>query len=292
MISNLTSDVSLPVRLYRPLFRIEIDKITADFQGDFAYLMDSDVKVRTIALINAVDMMTLLQACHPSAITNSAEAFFGPTLSMYKPFGYSSYKSVHDYPNRMEYFAYDLPLSYSLSSLGGEGLLSRTYTTFYNYNVNAGKGVLNISGPQALVDDATHVYDTANGEGVLVDPTDPSNGELTVNKVLYAVPSAISEDYGDVFCDYSSQDSMTKLVIEVLIDGRTYFYPIPMKYPQPNTSYHISNITLKGLGSEYSNFFEKQYRVTNSSPVVVQWTTTTVSNTDVGYTTEIGEAIY
>ena len=61
---------------------------------------------------------------------------------------------------------------------------------------------------------------------------------------------------------------------------------------QPNALYTISNITLKGPGSEYSNFFERQFYGNISAPTVLDWTDCTISNINVGYTDDTGTAIY
>lgn len=289
LLSSLSRDTELPVKLYRPMFRVEIGTITADFTGDYAYLMDGEVSVRTIALTNLTDMMTVVQGSSPSVIKNDTEALFGTTSSISKPFGYTTSRQVYRTPNRKEYYAYDLPASYSNASRGGTGKMALQYATFYNYNAGLGKGALSLDGPASLVEASTQVYDTDEGEGALLGGG--GNGVLTVDKVLYGLPTALQPSFKDILCDFSVQDRMPKLVLEVLIGGRPYFYPIPMKYPQPNTTYRISNITLRGLGSEYSNFFEKQY-FTSSSPVLVQWATTSVADVSAGYKTELGEAIY
>ena len=57
-------------------------------------------------------------------------------------------------------------------------------------------------------------------------------------------------------CSWNGQDRTHKMVIAVSIDGEMYFYPIRLDCLQPNTTYKIRNISLRGKPTLYSNFYE------------------------------------
>ena len=91
---------------------------------------------------------------------------------------------------------------------------------------------------------------------------------------------------------FTGQDDTIKLVIEVEIDGKTYFYPYRALYIQPNSRYLVRNITLKGIGSDYSNFYIKKYGA-DVAPVSIQgWDELEVDNIDMGYSDYDGNNIY
>ena len=70
-------------------------------------------------------------------------------------------------------------------------------------------------------------------------------------------------------------------MIELSIDGMSWFYPIPLIHPQPNTVYRIDNITIKDFGSEYSNFYIQKYMV-DYSISVARWNEVGIDNMSVG----------
>ena len=94
-----------------------------------------------------------------------------------------------------------------------------------------------------------------------------------------------------MLCDYYSQNTNPKLVIELSVDGTSYFYPMLMSCTQPNTVYKLDKITIKSQGSPYSNFFVKYYSM-DASLSVQDWDEVTISNIDTGYTDDTGTAIY
>ena len=90
---------------------------------------------------------------------------------------------------------------------------------------------------------------------------------------------------------YGNQNAFPKLVVELSVDGVSYFYPIQMYYPQPNTVYSIEQITLKSAGSNYSNFYEKMMEM-DMSISVSSWTDVDIANINAGYTDEHHTGIY
>ena len=63
-------------------------------------------------------------------------------------------------------------------------------------------------------------------------------------------------------------------------------------YVQPNSIYKVHNITLKGLGSEYSNFYLKKYSASLSAIEINGWNELEVDNIDMGYKDYGGTEIY
>ena len=175
--------------------------------------------------------------------------------------------------------------------LGGEGVLAAEFTPLYNYNKRKAKHVLNITAPASIRDMC--YYSVPSGSGTLA-PT--GTHVYSLNRSLYGVPRYCSDGssyYSATgFEDYDYQRDYMKLVIEVEVNSVSYFYPIILRFMQPNALYTISNITLKGPGSEYSNFFERQFYGNISAPTLLDWTDCTISNINVGYTDDTGTAIY
>ena len=91
---------------------------------------------------------------------------------------------------------------------------------------------------------------------------------------------------------FNGQDDTTKLVIEVEIDGKTYFYPYRAMNLQPNSIYKVRNISLRGIGSDYSNFYVKKYSGEISPVTITGWDELEVSNIDMGYKDYPGTEIY
>ena len=94
-----------------------------------------------------------------------------------------------------------------------------------------------------------------------------------------------------LLCIYDNQNSYPKLVVELSVDGVSYYYTIQMYYPQPNTVYSIDQITIKSAGSDYSNFYEK--KIALEMDITVQdWTEVTFNNINAGFTDETQTGIY
>ena len=64
-----------------------------------------------------------------------------------------------------------------------------------------------------------------------------------------------------------------------------------MYCPMHNVAYEISRITLKSLGSAYSNFYEIKVGA-EVEMSVADWDETEINNITVGYTDDTGTAIY
>ena len=80
-------------------------------------------------------------------------------------------------------------------------------------------------------------------------------GQASVNMVFYSLPTYFAVSTTQP-CSWEGQDRTHKLVIAVSIDGELFFYPIRLDFLQPNMTYRIRNISLRGEPSLYSNFYE------------------------------------
>jgi hypothetical protein len=113
---------------------------------------------------------------------------------------------------------------------------------------------------------------------------------MNVDKCFYGfMGRGVFNEYS-IVSEYKSQNIYPKLVIELSIDGKSWFYPIPLIHPQPNTVYKIDNITIKDYGSEYSNFFPIKY-VVDYTIKVAEWSEITIENMNVGADPVTGEPV-
>ena len=266
------------VDLKRYLFRLDIQKITADFDDDD--LMTKAVRVKKVAIINAIQLFKV----HNGSSDTELMGYFH-SISGDVPFGgiTQGYTGINQFGTPGENSEIDF------ASAGGTGLMNDSFPYYLNYNYQKGEGVLNLTTPSSI--QGAIQYTTASGVGVLCPSANPV---YNCNLSLYAPPKyeGSSVSYYTVFGDYYGQNRMMKVVLEVEIDGDTYYYPIMLRAMQPNTRYIIKNITLRGKGSVYSNFFPRIYEGGIEGVSVLDWTDTTINNIDVGYTDDQGTSIY
>ena len=174
---------------------------------------------------------------------------------------------------------------------GGPGILDQNYPRAVNNNYKKAIGVLNIDATGKYLAATCQSYNIASGQGRLATAGVTTAQSMTVNKSLYGfIGRGCFSDYSPV-CTYDNQVSYPKLVIELVIDGQSKFYPICITYPQPNTVYQVSTITIVGEGSDYSNFIEQKYAATYSVSVA-DWDELEVDNIDVGFIDYDGTQIY
>lgn len=270
-------DNTYTVNMYRYMYKIDVKDITVDFDDES--WMNKDVFVKSISLTNTSNIYTFL-SCWPLSLS-SLEKYIGTedffftknSSSSRTPFGgitgnITTYWTISDYP-------------YSTNTLSNAtGKLAGQFPYYLNSNYQKDKGVLNIT---ATGDLKEATYQEYPGEaGRVCSSTSTVSHTLNVNKTFYGL--SISNIYvpdGDIMCSYYKQDGSTKLVIELSVDGETYFYPIQVYRPQPNTHYVIDKITLKSPGSEYSNFYLIQYKA-NFSVQTADWHSITIPNIDCG----------
>ncbi len=266
----------IDVVLYRYLTRINILNITADFNDPD--IMDKTVKLERITIINYPNALRVL--------TESAKEVWGNSQSIWDN-GYLKF-SDPAFGNllRLETSCNDISItdysgSFNLGQFGGTGSLAQDHNYLLNYNKGSEKGMLEISatGDQK----ASSVQTFGTSEGILCSPAIPSyNHSLEINRTLYTVP-LYRNSYSNLWCDKRSQDDTQKLVLEVSIDGEMYYYIISLRELEAGRIYNVRNITLKGYGSEYSNFYEKKYEVVSKGFEIEGWSTPIeIDNIEVG----------
>lgn len=151
--------------------------------------------------------------------------------------------------------------------------------------------MLNVDAPGYMCDATTHYFTGETGR--VCSSTNPSQSHiLNVNREFYIYPIG-RNSYGTYMCtNFEGQDDTIKMVIVVEINGTTYYYPYRTMYVQPNSRYLVHNITLKGLGSTYSNFYLKKYSATMAPMSVGEWQELEVDNINLGYKDYGGTEIY
>ena len=270
----------IDVVLYRYLTRINILNITADFNDPD--IMDKTVKLERITIINYPNALRVL--------TESAKEVWGNSQSIWDN-GYLKF-SDPAFGNllRLETSCNDISIndysgSFNQAQFGGTGALAQDHSYLLNYNKGSEKGMLEISATGDQKASSVHTFETS--EGILCSPAIPSSGHsLEINRTLYTVP-LYRNSYSNLWCDKRSQDDTQKLVLEVSIDEKMYYYIISLRELEAGRIYNVRNITLKGYGSEYPNFYEKKYEVVSKGFEIEGWPMPIeIDNIEVGITAD------
>ncbi len=268
------------VVLYRYLTRIDILNITADF--DDPDIMNKTVKLEKVAIVNYPNALKVL--------SESAREVWGSSQSIWGV-GYLKF-SDPAFGNllRLETACNDISIDdysgkFNQAQFGGIGSLAQDHSYLLNYNKGSEKGMLEISATGDQLESSVHTFGTS--EGVLCSPMiSSSDHTLEINGTLYTVP-LYRNSYSDLWCDKRSQDDTQKLVLEVSIDGEMYYYIISLRELEAGRIYNVRNITLKGYGSEYSNFYEKKYETETKGFEIEGWPAAIeIDNIEVGIATD------
>ena len=266
-----TRDTTLAIELYRYQSKIELGYVTAYF--DDKELMNKDVYLKRIVVANSFDVMQFMNwnknaAGMPQMLFGPHFGFsypaFGGLMTGYMP-GISAYVSKYS--------------SVTLDGAGGK--LSQTKKHLINCNYEVPENTLVVDAEDFMYEATVH--DIPEGEGQLCSATNPDQMHTArICCSFYVMSGDFRMVTNDIICTYAEQDYTIKLIIEVLIDGETFYYPIQMDRLQPNTNYIIGDIILKSKGSKYSNFYEKSFEA--SFPfAVVEWDKINIGNLEVGY---------
>lgn len=281
---------NVEITLYRYVARIDIEKITADFED--TSMMNRDVIVKSIAWINQVNALRPLVNWPIGTQNNDPGNIFG-SRSTYLPntdFGNPTYPDSYHYgsTNEVAGGVTSMQSSFSLASYGATGAMAASFPYLVNNNYQQASGVLNIDATGARLTDTYHAF--AGESGRICSSANPGQShELTVNRQFYVMPVARNSWNTRLCTTFAGQDDTMKLVIEVEIDGTTHYYPIRALYIQPNTVYTVQNITLKGIGSEYSNFISPQAAPASyAGPVPLGLNALVIDNIDLGATDGLG----
>ena len=285
--ADFKKNESVTVTLYRYLTRIEIEKITADF--DDASLYEKEVKLKRIVITHYPNILKLLYK-HVSDVWGTYQDMLGLG---YTKFVDPAFGNLLKMPNSCNDI--DIPYkstfddTFSLVEYGGEGKLAKDFPYLLNYNSLLGEGelVVNAEGDQLTA--SCHIF--GDEEGILCSASNNTAGQsCDVGKVFYTM-NMVRNSYCYLIGDYKSQDDCQKLVIEVEFDGVPYFYIISLRELIAGMTYKVQNITWKNLGSRYSNKYIQKYATDAAIESVAEWSELQMDNIQVGYTVD-GYDIY
>lgn len=275
-----SKDQEVSVQLYRYTYSIEVGNITADFEVDS--MRNKEIFIKRIVLTNCANKCDLIYYSSndsPQSLYGSLKDFdydiFGGGNAGYAPgqalnFGGGSF------------------------SLGYDGIIeewSGSYDNMLNNNVNnSSTNHISTSSTGAASDHTIITFDNNSGIGIIGVMDDNSlETVMHVGKRVSGLPANYDAPM-PMNGGTSAQDNTPKLVIEVLVDGQTLFYPIQIAAPQPNTLYRIENIILKGVPSPYCNCYPPVYDLSTGASVSIL-TETIVTDIVVGANPETGEFI-
>lgn len=278
---SFSADGTVEIELRRLMYRIDVGKITVAPENE--ELLGKEIYVKNIALTNICNYFVPLNSDSIGHFY-TWYLFFGNEYNLTGALG-GVERGFEFYRNAPK--GWDANGSFTLE---GPGILNGTFPYMINSNYQKDPGVLNIDATGVLKDVTHQGYDNAAGEGLIVTSWDMAESHsMEVGKCFYGYMGRGTYEY-DIVSEYKNQSFCPKLVIELSIDGESWFYPIPLIYPQPNTVYKIDNITIKDYGSEYSNFFPLKYAV-DYTISVAEWSEITVENMNVGADPVTGEPV-
>ncbi len=266
-------DGTKDIELRRIMYRIDIGKIIID--SDSQSLIGKKVYVKSIALTNIVNYFVPLRV--PSINTfDSWMLFFLKEGALTNAFGgiEEGFKFFINSPT-----GWNTDGSFSIQ---GPGILNGEFPFMVNPNYKKGANILNISANGILKEATFQGYDNSRGEGLVSSAVSKNTpAVLEVDKSFYGYIGRGAMSTFDVISDYTNQNFYPKLVIELSIDGESWFYPIQINYAQPNVVYRIDKIIIRDYGSEYSNFSPVKYAV-SAQIKVKEWTDIDIENIETG----------
>ena len=275
-----SKDQDVSIELYRYTYSIEVGKITADFEVDS--MRNKEIFIKRIVLTNCANKCDLIYYSN----NDSPQSLYGNQKNFdYDIFGggntgYAPGQAVNSGGGSF--------------SLGYDGIIeewSRNYKNMLNNNVyNSTANHISISSTGAASDHTIITFDNNSGIGIIGVMDDNSlETVISVGKRVTGLPANYDAPM-PMNRGTSAQDNTPKLVIEVLVDGQTLFYPIQIAAPQPNTLYRIDNIILKGAPSPYCNCYPPVYDLSTGTSVSIL-TETIIKDIVVGENPETGELV-
>lgn len=275
------------ITLRRYITRVDIEKITANF--DDTNLMNCDVKLKTVAITGVTNVLRPLHYSMKEVSSDSHQAVYGTGVGWTSSPGFGGLTSGHiDFNDLSESSWVDFTTTFNPGNYGATGVLANDFHYVLNNNRLLDPGVLNIDVTGDMLESTCqHI---PSGEGVLASSSETVSHIYNLNKQFYTY-NLDRNSYSYMYGDWSSQDNTQKLVLEVEINGETNFYIISMMGLCPNTIYKVHNITLRGLGSIYSNKYVQRYTVKSTAPMIDEWGNVEIDNIDIGYK-ESGTEVY
>ncbi len=265
----------------RLMTRLNLQQIAVDFSDPT--LVGKEVKVKTIAIINAMNYFAPINSPTLSYLGSEYGTLGYLNSTLIGAFGGLTvgcmYRRSHSSSD------YDNPIQVS-----GPGKLNGSFPYLFNRNYKNDPETLIIDAEGILKTALVQQYNTESGEGLIVSSGDKTQVHtFDVNKCFYTYfwsggwPVTMP-------CDFKSQPESTKLVIELLIDGEVWYYPIQLSDIQPNMVYNIEKVTVRNTGSKYANFIEKKYRC-DFTVSIKPWTTMDMENLYVGADPTTGQPV-
>lgn len=275
-----SSDRSVSVEMYRYMYRIDVGNLTIDFDDE--EMMNRNVYLKSVTLANSANVFRVAGywegGYNLSRTIGKIDFFFSKGVK----FNFPAFGNDTGYLYSGHVTETTPAKTYNISGGAYPEALRGSYACCFNNNYRKEKGVLNVDATGDMLK-ATHVA-FSRSTSMLCSSTNPAlEHSKGIDHIFYGMPIEFySSKEGDILCTYANQDGTAKLIVTLEIDGQDYFYPIPVRHPQPNTKYIVDNITIKSKGSDYSNFFEKNIAAT-FSVTVSPWTEKEVDNINVGY---------
>lgn len=267
--------------LRRLMTRLNFKQIAVDFSDPD--LVGKEVKVRTIAIINSTNYFIPINYPDIYYLSSDYGTFGYLTSTLNNAFG--GVESGCSYRRSHSGNEYNSPIQMS-----GPGKLNGNFPHTFNRNFKNAREELIIDAEGIFKEALVQQYDTEAREGLIVSSGDNIQVHtFDVNKCFYTYfwsggwPETLP-------CEFNSQAESVKLVIELLIDGEVWFYPIQLKDIQPNMVYNIEKVTIRNTGSKYANFIEKKYRC-DFTVTIQPWDVVDVSNVNVGVDPYTGEPV-
>lgn len=245
------SDDVLDVQLYRYMSRFEIGTVTADF--DDPEYFGKAIRLVAIAFANSWDFIRITQG-DVTMYDNDPRDLFGGYVNFSSSEAFGGIDRGFSQPNTINinlHSHYDG--EYCPGDWGADGVLAQKFKYLYNNNFKLEAHELNLDCPESLKEVSQYSFST--GTAKLCPSSADSPGQVTVDRVFYSLPTYFAVKTAQP-CSWNGQDRTHKMVIAVSIDGEIYFYPIRLDCLQPNTTYKIRNISLRGKPTLYSNFYE------------------------------------
>lgn len=285
--ADFKKDESVTITLYRYITRIEIEKITAEF--DDVSLYEKDVKVKRIVITNYPNILRILDR-HVSDVGGHYQDMLGTGYIKFVDPAFGNLLQMNNDCNDI-----DIPYkgtfddTFSLVEYGGQGKLAEDFPYLLNYNRLLGEGELVVDAEDDQLTASSHIF--GDDEGILCNASNNAPGQsCKVGKVFYTL-NMVRNSYNYLIGNYNEQDDCQKLVIEVEFDGVPYFYIMSLRELNAGMTYKVQNITLKNLGSRYSNKYIKKYATDAAIEGVAEWSEHQMDNIQVGYTVD-GYDIY
>jgi len=273
---HFTEDGEETLEITRLFYRIDLQKLTVAFEKE--ELLGKEVILKDIVLANVPGYFSPLHHGTIGYFYGYVDVFGSGTRTLKDAFG-----GVEE---GYDYFKNERLNPDGIYTLEGEGNLAGTYRGFYNWNYQQDAGVL-VKNADGIAGECT-IQSYSDSEGLIVsEGSTATSSSITINRCFYGLLGTYGFWHTSMVSIFDRQHYKPTLIIHLTIDGQDNFYPVDLKYMQPNTVYRVPEITLTGYGSKYSNFYEKKFKL-DLNVEVVDWNEVDVDGFSIGYDPETG----